>query len=268
MHAQHRQTPVLCAEPTADVEEYRLARLAQAERFYAEVLSDLLEARIHFLVGGGYAVNHYTSARCPTKDLDIFTSAREVPRLLDCLRHDGRTASVVDERWIGKIHYGEDFVDIIFGSSNGAVPGQEQWFEHAREGHVLGLCVPLISPTELIWSKVFIQKRQRHDGCDIANLILMQRDEIDWHRLVAYMDAHWEVLLCHVLSFRWIYPSERDAVPAWLLDELLERLRRQRERPAPGARLCRGRLLSSSDYRSAIENSGFLEIEGECGNAG
>jgi hypothetical protein len=71
-----------------------------------------------------------------------------------------------------------------------------------------------------------------------------------------------------VLSFRWIYPSERDAVPAWLLDELLERLRRQRERPAPGARLCRGRLLSSSDYRSAIENSRFLEIEGECGNAG
>jgi hypothetical protein len=87
MHARCRQTPALCAEPTADVEAYRLARLAQAERFYAEVLSDLLEARIQFLVGG----NLYTSgARCPTKDLDFFRSSRprveeDVPALaLNC----------------------------------------------------------------------------------------------------------------------------------------------------------------------------------------
>ncbi len=240
----------------------------QAERFYEEVLSDLLEARLPFLVGGGYAVNIYTGARRPTKDLDIFTTAREFPRLLACLEHDGRTASTVDERWIGKIHHGNDFVDIIFDSSNGAVPVQEQWFTQARQGRVLGLCVPLISPTELIWSKVFVQKRQRHDGCDIANVILKQRDDIDWQRLLAYMDAHWEVLLCHVLSFRWIYPSERDAIPAWLLDELLKRLRRQREHPPPGDRLCRGRLLSSSDYRSAIEAWGFLDVEGECDNDG
>ena len=263
-----RETPAFYAEPMADVEAYRVARLMQAERFYAEVLSDLLDARVQFLVGGGYAVNFYTSARRPTKDLDIFTTARELPCLLSCLQHDGRTASVVDESWIGKVHFGEDFVDIIFGSSNGAVPVQERWLKHAREGHVLGVCVPLVSPTELIWSKVFVQKRQRHDGSDIANLILKQHDDIDWQRLIAYMDAHWEVLLCHVLSFRWIYPSERDAVPAWLLDELLERLRRQREHPPPGARLCRGRFLSSSDYRSAIEKWGFLDIKDEVGNDG
>jgi hypothetical protein len=268
MDARDPHTSALRAEPSADVEAYRFARLEQAERFYAEILSDLLESGVPFLVGGGYAVNLYTKARRPTKDLDIFTIAREFPRLIGCLQGGGRTASVVDKRWIGKIHYGDDFVDIIFGSSNDVVPVQEQWFAHARQGHVLGFCVPLISPTELIWSKVFVQKRQRHDGCDIANLILTQREDIDWRRLMAYVGAHWEVLLCHVLSFRWIYPSERDAIPAWLLDELLERLRRQREQPPPRAKLCRGRLLSSSDYQGATEAWGFMDVGGERGNDG
>ncbi|WP_407146980.1 nucleotidyltransferase domain-containing protein [Bradyrhizobium sp. ORS 86] len=260
------EAPDSRAEPTAEAEGYRRASLAQAERFYAEVLSDLLKARVRFLVGGGFAVNAYTGARRPTKDLDIFTTADELPRLLGCLQQGGRTASMVDERWIGKIHHGANFVDIIFGSSNGLVPVQAQWFKYVREACVLGHSVPLISPTELIWSKVFVQKRQRHDASDIANVILIQRNDIDWHRLVAYVDKHWEVLLCHVLSFRWIYPSERDAIPEWLLDELLDRLERQREHAAPGARICRGRLLSSSDYRIAVEKWGFLDAIGEHGN--
>jgi hypothetical protein len=106
------------------------------------VLSDLLEARIQFLVGGGYAVNLYTSARCPTKDLDIFTSARAVPRLLDCLRHDGRTASLVDERWIGKIHYGEDFVDIIFGRAMGRCRSNNSGSSMREKVMCLGFACP------------------------------------------------------------------------------------------------------------------------------
>ena len=109
-------------------------------------------------------------------------------------------------------------------------------------------------------------QRNRHDGVDIVHLILKQREAIDWQRLIMYMSPHWEVLLCHLLMFRWIYPSERDAIPDWLLDDLLERLSRQREGPPSATKLCRGRLLSSSDYRSATEKWGFLNVEDECGN--
>jgi hypothetical protein len=96
--------------------------------------------------------------------------------------------------------------------------------------------------------------------------ILKQREAIDWQRLIMYMNPHWEILLCHLLTFRWIYPSERDAIPNWLLDDLLERLSRQREGPPPGTKLCRGWLLSSSDYQSATEKWGFLDVEDGCGN--
>jgi hypothetical protein len=235
---------------------------AEAEHFYADILRELLAAGFRFLVGGGYAVYAYTEARLPTKDLDVFMMADEFPRVLAHLQHAGYRVSVTDERWLGKVHRGEYFVDLIFGSSNDIVPVQEEWFRYARDAQVLGLSVPLISPTELIWSKAFVQKRFRHDGSDIIHVILKQADEIDWRRLIAQMDAHWEVLLGHILSFRWVYPSERDAIPRWLLDELLERLNRQRELPAQQARICRGRLLSRSDYRSAIEEWGYLDIEG------
>ena len=47
------------------------------------------------------------------------------------------------------------------------------------------------------------------------------------------MEVHWEVLLMHLLNFRWIYPTERDNVPRWLMDELLERL--------PSSSTCRRR---------------------------
>jgi len=264
VHARDRQIAALGTERSTDVDAFKLASLTQTERFYSNVLRDLLVSDLPFMIGGGYAVNLYTHARCPTKDLDIFTTAAEFPRLLSHLQRNNRVSA--DESWLGKVHRGRDFVDVIFGSSNGAVPVQEEWFQYAVQAQVLGHCVPVINPTELIWSKAFIQKRNRHDGVDIVHLILKQREAIDWPRLIMYMNPHWEILLCHLLKFRWIYPSERDAIPDWLLDDLLERLSRQREGPPPATKLCRGRLLSSSDYRSATEKWGFLNVEDECGN--
>jgi len=264
VQARDRQIAALGTERSTDVDVFKLASLTQTEQFYSNVLRDLLESDLPFMIGGGYAVNLYTHARFPTNDLDIFTTAAEFPRLLSHLQRNNRVSA--DESWLGKVHRGRDFVDVIFGSSNGAVPVQEEWFQYAVQAQVLGHCVPVINPTELIWSKAFIQKRIRHDGVDIVHLILKQREAIDWQRLIMYMNPHWEILLCHLLTFRWIYPSERDAIPDWLLDDLLERLSRQREGPPPATKLCRGRLLSSSDYRSATEKWGFLNVEDECGN--
>ena len=53
----------------------------------------------------------------------------------------------------------------------------------------------IVGPTELIWSKAFIQLRHRYDGADVVHVILKQSDQIDWRRLLDYMEVHWEVLL-------------------------------------------------------------------------
>ena len=58
------------------------------------------------------------------------------------------------------------------------------------------------------------------------------------------MELYWEVLLIHVLNFRFIYPTEREAIPHWLLDELMERLAAQAQMPPAQMKICRGRLFS------------------------
>ena len=79
MHARDRQIAALGTERSTDVDAFKLASLTQTEQFYSNVLRDLLESDLPFMIGGGYAVNLYTHARCPTKDLDIFTPAAEFP---------------------------------------------------------------------------------------------------------------------------------------------------------------------------------------------
>lgn len=235
----------------------------EAEAFYAEVLRELVRLNVPFLLSGTYAVAAYTGISRPSKDLDIFCKAGDLPRVLGHFQGLGYGIEIEDERWIGKVRRGDLFFDVIFASSNGTMPVNDQWFEHARQVEVLGTMVRIVAPTELVWSKAFIQLRHRYDGPDVAHVILKQHGAIDWKRLLTYMEAHWEVLLMHLLNFRWIYPSERDHVPRWLMDELLERLRLQLDLPPPQMKVCRGRMFSRVDYQTDVQEWGFADVGGE-----
>src|SRR6266566_5799551 len=74
-----------------------------------------------------------------------------------------------------------------------------------------------------------------------------------------YMDLHWEVLLVHLLNFRWAYPSERENVPRWLMDELIVRLKQQLDLPSSRVKICRGRIFSEIDYEVAVKEWGFAD---------
>ena len=235
----------------------------EAEAFYAEVLRELGRLGIPFLLSGTYAVAAYTGISRPTKDLDIFCKAGDLPRILAGFQALGYGVEIEDERWIGKVRRGAFFFDVIFASSNGTMPVTDQWFDAARQVEVLGATVRIVAPTELVWSKAFIQLRHRYDGSDVAHVLLKQHENIDWRRLLSYMEAHWEVLLAHLLNFRWIYPSERNHVPRWLMDELLERLRLQLDLPPPQMKVCRGRMFSRVDYQTDVQEWGFADVGGE-----
>ncbi len=82
--------------------------------------------------------------------------------------------------------------------------------------------------------------------------------------MVARHDGlHWELLLIHLLNFRFIYPTERHCVPLWLFEELLGRLQTRAELPVPNIRVCRGRLLSPRDYLIDITEWGFADVVGK-----
>ena len=235
----------------------------QAEAFYDHALDELIALGAPFLVAGTYAVSAYTGITRETKDLDIFCKAGDFLHILTHFNDLGFLVRVEDERWLGKVFDEDVFFDVIFASSNGTMPIGEHWFERARQGEILGKQVRIVGPTELVWSKCFIQSRDRFDGADVVHLILKAHDQIEWRGLLDYMEAYWEILLIHLLNFRWVYPTERDKVPDWLLDDLLDRVAKQRNLPPPQSRVCRGRMLSKLDYRVDVEEWGFADISGE-----
>ena len=84
--------------------------------------------------------------------------------------------------WLAKA-YGEDgFIDVIYSSGNGVVQVDQEWFTHACEGEILGVPVKLCAVEEMIWSKGYVQERERFDGADIAHLIRCRGKTMDWAR--------------------------------------------------------------------------------------
>ncbi len=234
-----------------------------AEAFYAESLRLLNESGIPFLLSGTYAVCAYTGIVRPTKDLDVFCKAGDFPKILAFFQDRGYRTDVEDERWIAKVWEDNRFFDVIFAMSNGAAPVTDAWFRDNDTIEVYGAQAKITPPTELLVSKMFIQDRYRYDGADVVHVLLRQHDRIDWARLVSYMEPYWEVLLMHLLNFRFVYPTERDLIPAWVFKELTDRLAAQAGLPPARVKVCRGRMFSPRDYVIDISEWGYADVVGK-----
>jgi hypothetical protein len=244
----------------------RAARMTPgAEAFYEEVLVELNRSKLPFLVAGTFALNSYTGLDRPTKDIDFFCKPSDYPKILAHFSERGYKTEVTDERWLAKVKKGRYLVDLIFNSSSAVTPISDSWFQHAPTATIYKQKALLLPPTELIWSKLFIADRHRYDGSDIAHLILKKGDEVDWKRLLDYVGQYWEVLLMQVINFRFVYPTEREKIPRWLLDELIERLETQVNTPVSIEKVCRGRLFSREDYLKDIYEWGFGDVVGKPG---
>ncbi len=235
---------------------------APAENFYSEVIRLMAESQIPFLLSGTYALSCYTGITRPTKDVDVFAKAGDCLRMLSYFKEREFDVQIVDERWLARIVRGEHFVDIIFNMPTASVHVTDEWFDNAPQAKLFDAKVRLVPATEFVWSKIFVQDRYRYDGADVAHMILKRHEEIDWRRLLSHMEMYWEVLLIALLNFRFVYPSERDIVPQWLMDELLERLHAQMGMPPPDMRVCRGRIFSPRDYMIDVGEWGFSEAFG------
>lgn len=230
-----------------------------ALKFYERALRCLTESGVPFMIGGAYAMRQYADIVRDTKDLDLFCKAGDYPKLLQLLSEVGYETEITDARWLAKAFHGDHYIDLIFSSANGVCPVDDTWFEHAPSVEMLGCSVRLIPAEEEIWTKMYVQERYRFDGADVLHLILRCGGELDWKRLLNRMEAHWEVLLSLLIEFRFVYPSERDVVPHWLMEELSSRLTQQLPMPTPKDRVCRGPLLSRQSYEVDVTEWGYRE---------
>jgi Nucleotidyl transferase of unknown function (DUF2204) len=232
---------------------------SEAHDYYRHTLDILKQAQVPVLVGGAFALAHHTGVQRFTKDFDLFVYPRDCERALGHLRAAGYQTELTFPHWLGKAFSGEFLVDLIFSSGNGLCRVDEGWFSHATQATVLGVPVEVVPPEEMIWSKAFVQERERFDGADIAHVIRSTGRHLDWRGLLARFGPHWRVLYAHLVLFGFIYPTERDAVPAWLLEEMAHRLRHESNGPAITERICQGTLLSREQYLADLREWGYAD---------
>ena len=236
------------------------APAAETREFYQRSLALLEGAGIPFMVGGGYAMAYYTGiVRC-TKDLDVFCRPVDRDRVLDVLAEQGGYRT--DLTWphfLAKAIHGDAFIDVIYRSGNGLCDVDDEWFANARPGEVWGQPAMICPVEETIWSKAFVQERDRFDGADLAHLILRQGRAIDWRRLVRRFECQGceRVLLAHLIMFGFIYPSERGCVPEWVIGHLEEAVRNEQ---AVEQKICRGPLLSKYMYVTPVDVWGYEDV--------
>jgi hypothetical protein len=258
--AAFKGTASLCLRQSEGHRNMELAPIRLDPRtraFYVRTLAVLNESRVPFLVGGAYALAKHAGIERHTKDLDIFVHRRDCEPVLRALEAAGFRTEVSFPHWLAKASGDDGFIDLIFSSGNGVVAVDEEWFTCASDGEILGVPVRLCPAEEMIWSKAYVQERERFDGADIAHLIRCRGQSMDWERLLRRFGDHWRVLFSHLVLFGFIYPAERDAIPAWVLNELAQRLVGEIEQPGPNGKTCFGTLISREQYLPDIGMWGY-----------
>jgi hypothetical protein len=226
--------------------------------FYRRALEVLEGAGVEVLVGGAYAFARYTGIERHTKDFDLFLRPRDAGRALEALGAAGYRSEVAFPHWLSKAWHGEDFVDLIHSSGNGAAPVDDSWFEHAVPDEVFGRPARLVAPEEMLWQKSLIMERERFDGADVNHLLRATAETLDWGRLIDHLGEYWRPLLAHLVMFGFVYPGERHRVPARVLMDLAARL--EREAAAGGeVGLCRGTIVSRGQYLVDVETWGYRD---------
>jgi len=230
---------------------------------YRRALSALNEARVPYVVAGAYAIYEHTGIYRQTKDLDLFVEPSVVVPAARALHAAGFVMRLEDLHWLAKATVGERFVDIIYGMGNGIALIDSGWLEHSREGVLAAEPVRIAPAEELIWHRLFISERHRHDMSDVVHLILCMGDVLDWERLVLRVGQNWPLLLAQLQMFSYVYPGYRSNVPNWVMEQLIEQARADIGRDEEEADVTRGTLISRFSFAIDVREWGFSDPRGE-----
>jgi hypothetical protein len=251
MALEHVALPVSSsAEPELQPEQ---------ERLYTDTMKILNEHRIPYIVSGAFALQEHTGVRRPAKDLDIFLTSVWASQALEIFDSLGFRCEVTDAVWLAKVHRDDYFVDFITGMSNAALTVKDSWISRGRPAVILGVATRILAAEELLASKLFVVRRERFDGADIAHTIYATRGQIDWNRIMELVGSQWEMLLWTLVLYRYIYPAQSHYVPLDIWTQLVNRLMVQIQNPDPGAPF-RGSLVDENMFAIDVNEWGLDDL--------
>jgi hypothetical protein len=116
----------------------------------------------------------------------------------------------------------------------------------------------VLAPEELIASKLFVARRERFDGADIAHILYATSASLDWNRLLTLVGEHWQLLLWSLVFFSYVYPAHVNLVPAEVWQELLKRFQKTVENSNSGAPF-RGSLIDQFLFAIDVREWGMKD---------
>ena len=232
----------------------------EAAELYREVLCALNHHGVPYAVAGAFALQKYTGICRITKDLDLFMKREDVPAALAYLEQQNFRCETLDPVWLSKAHRGDYFVDLISGMSNAAIVVDDSWMQRAQPALIAEVPSKIIAAEDLVASKLFVTRRERFDGGDIAHIIYRTRGALDWNRILELAGEHWEMVLWSLILYRYVYPAHSDYVPAPVWIELLSRYRSLIDHPDRNAPF-RGSLVDENIFAIDVKDWGLPDIQ-------
>jgi hypothetical protein len=238
--------------------------IPESEReVYKRALRALNSAGVPYVVAGMYAVFEHTGIYRQSKDLDLFVEPIHVIGAMQTLREAGFRACLTQGHWLAKAFDGEHFVDVIFGMGNGLALIDQDWYRYSRPAILAATPVRIAPPEELLWHRLFISERHRHDMADIAHLLLTVGSSFNWRRLIAKTGEHWPLLLAQLLTFGYVYPESSGAVPRWVVEELLARAQVDMQRARTDEPVTRGTMISRFSFAIDVNEWRYRDLREE-----
>jgi hypothetical protein len=245
------------AVPATSSEPTNIPEKQQA--LFRQVLALLEQKRLLYAVAGACALQEHTGICRDTKDLDLFLTPENAALALQYLRENGFECEICDPVWLFKAHRDAFFVDLITGMSNAAIVVDDSWIKRACPAVVHGVPTRVLAAEELVASKLFIARRERFDGADIAHVIYGTRGKLDWQRILCLVGEHWEVFFWALVLFRYVYPAQTQYVPTELWRDLGSRFQDVVSRSDPAANF-RGSLVDDKQFAIDVNEWGLENV--------
>lgn len=194
------------------------------------------------------------------QDIDLFLTSEEVAAATCCLKKNGFLCRVKDPVWLHKAHRNGFFVDLITGMSNAVITVERSWIENAHPAMVLGVRTRVLAAEELLVSKLFVLRRERFDGADVAHIVYASRGALDWNRILVLVKEHWEMLLFALVLYRYVYPAYSHYVPSWMWRCLLGRFSEELLMKQNSSASFRGSLVDDKMFAIDVAEWGMEDI--------
>ena len=171
----------------------------------------------------GLPASAYSGYARNTKDMDLFVVDPDQKELMAIMKEQGfseYTDVDYDPTWSYRGSRNGFIVDVLWRMLNNRGSVDEEWVSHGWELEVRGVIFRLIAPEELLWSKLYILRRERTDWPDILNLVFAQGPGLNWDRLLGRLEADAAVLGAVLGLFRWMCPGRAAELPAWIWEKV------------------------------------------------